>query len=369
MRAAALWPARREVGLVDHPEPALGSPHSVLVRTLEVGVCGTDAELCAFHMGATPPGSDYLVPGHEALGEVVEVGPAVAALRPGDLVVPSVRRPCARAHCPACRSGAQDYCVTGEFTERGLRGVHGFLTERFAEEEEFLYPVPAELREVAVLTEPLTIAEKALRQYLAVQRRLPWLTETDDEALLAGRHAVVLGAGPVGILGAMLLRSRGCEVWVYSREPASTPRAAIVEATGSRYLSAADVTLAELRGEAGEVALVYEAAGSSLLAFEMMGLLRRNAVMVITGVPRGGGAVPVPTDALMTDMVIHNAAVVGTVNAGREDFASATRDLEAFERAWPGAVRGIVTGRHGLDDFCACATARGPDAIKELIVL
>jgi glucose 1-dehydrogenase len=368
MIAAALWPGRRETGVVDHEEPVLGSPTSVRFRTLEVGVCGTDEELCSFHYPArTPPGSGYLVPGHEALGEVEEVGPAVTGLRPGDLVVPSVRRPCPRPDCPACRSGHQDYCTTGEFTERGLAGAHGFLAERVVEEEEHLFRVPPALRGVGVLTEPLTIAEKGLRQYLAVQRRLPWLRDAAEGELLAGTRAVVLGAGPVGILGCMLLRARGCEVSVYSREPESSPRAALVGSTGARYLSSADATVAALAAEVGRAELAYEAAGSPALAFETLGHLSRNGVLVLTGVPRGGGSIELPGDSLMTGIVVKNAILVGTVNAGREDFRAAIADLERFHRAWPDALRGIVTGRHRVGDFCRCATEKS--GIKEVIDL
>jgi glucose 1-dehydrogenase len=366
MRAAALWVDRKKVGVVDHEEPVLGSPTSVRFRTLEVGVCGTDAELCSFHYPATAPrGDGYLIPGHEAIGVVEEVGSAVTRLRPGDLVVPSVRRPCPRPDCPACRSGNQDFCVTGEFVERGLRGAHGFLAERIVEEEEYLFVVPRSLRDVGVLTEPLTIAEKGLRQYLAVQRRLPWLREAADAEMLAGKRALVLGAGPVGILGCMLLRARGCEVWVYSREPASAPRAALVEGAGAAYVSSSETTVAALAAEMGGIDLVYEAAGSSALAFDVLQHLSRNGVFVMTGVPRGGGGIEVPGDVLMTEMVVRNAMLVGTVNAGREDFDSAIRDLGAFVAAWPDAVRGIVTGRHALADFCRCATEK--NGIKEVI--
>jgi glucose 1-dehydrogenase len=300
---------------------------------------------------------------------VEEVGPGVARLRPGDLVVPSVRRPCPRPDCPACRSGNQDFCVTGQFTERGLAGAHGFLAERIVEEEEYLYRMPAALREVGVLTEPLTIAEKGLRQYLAVQRRLPWLEGAPESEVLAGKRAVVLGAGPVGILGCMLLRARGCEVWVYSREPASAPRAALVESTGAVYRSSTATTVSALAAEVGGIDLVYEAAGSPALAFDVLQYLARNGVFVLTGVPRGGGPIEIQGDPLMTGIVVRNAMLVGTVNAGREDFVAAIRDLEAFVAAWPDAVRGIITGRHQLADFCRCATDRSGDGIKEIIAL
>src|SRR5262249_39730994 len=140
---------------------AITQPDQVKLRILEVGICGTDKEICSFEYGTPPTGSDYLVIGHEALGEVVEVGAAVTHLAPGDLVVPTVRRPCSHAHCRSCQAGHQDFCETDDFTERGIKGAHGYLTEFVVDEAHYMNPVPRYLREIAVLVEPLTIAEKA----------------------------------------------------------------------------------------------------------------------------------------------------------------------------------------------------------------
>jgi threonine dehydrogenase-like Zn-dependent dehydrogenase len=349
VRALALWPGSRRTAVVDRPEPVLGSPTDVLVRVLEVGVCGTDAELCSSHIGTAPAGGDHLVPGHEALGEVLEVGAAVAGLAPGDLVAPSVRRPCAQPACAACRSRNQDYCESGEFTERGIRGAHGFLAERIVEDQRYLHRLPGSLRRVGVLVEPLSIAEKAVRQYAAVQRRLPWLAGRDDRALLAGRRALVLGAGRVGMLGALLLRQRGCEVWVYSREPADDPRVALL-------------------GEAvGGIELVYEAAGDAALVLDVLPQLGRNAAFVATGVPDAARRVDVAAGELLNRMVVANQLLVGTVNASHADFVAAVRDLEAVAERWPRAVSGIVTGRRELAEFCECAVRKR--GIKEVIVL
>ena len=162
MKAIAVLPGKREVQLRDHQMPKITSPTHVKLRMLEVGVCGTDREICAFEYGSPPDGNDYLVIGHESLGEVVEVGPEVKRLQAGDLVVPMVRRPCSHDHCLACKIERQDFCYTGDFTERGIKQAHGYMTEFVVDDERYMHVVPRELREVAVLVEPLTIAEKAL---------------------------------------------------------------------------------------------------------------------------------------------------------------------------------------------------------------
>src|SRR5437773_2081870 len=174
MRAVGVIPKNRQVGLLSHPAPRITAPTHVKIRTIEVGICGTDREICNFDYGTPPDGSEFLVLGHEALGEVVEVSSSTSQFKLGDLVVPSVRRPCPHHSCSPCRSDRQDFCFTGDFTERGIKMTHGFLTEYFVEEEKHLNFVPAELREVGVLVEPLTVAEKALAQVWQVQQRLPW---------------------------------------------------------------------------------------------------------------------------------------------------------------------------------------------------
>ena len=129
MKAVAVVPGKRQIQLIDQEPPRLTSPTQVKLRMLEVGVCGTDREICAFQYGTPPAGSEHLVIGHESLGQVVEVGPEVTRLARGDLVVTMVRRPCPHAECVACRAGRQDFCFTGDFSERGIKNLHGFMTE------------------------------------------------------------------------------------------------------------------------------------------------------------------------------------------------------------------------------------------------
>jgi threonine dehydrogenase-like Zn-dependent dehydrogenase len=368
MRAVAVWPERRRVDVVEREAPALRSATSVRLRVLDVGVCGTDGEICRFDYGGTPPpGEDHLVVGHEALGRVVEPGPAVSRLRPGDLVAPMVRRPCSLPECPACRAGHPDFCVTGAYTERGITGAHGVLAEEAVEDERYLVPVARELRDVGVLTEPLTVAEKGLRQFLEVRRRLPWLERASDEELMADRQALVLGAGSVGILGCMLLRLHGFRATVYSRGRSGDPKAVLVESLGAVYLSSEEVSAEEVARRTGGIDLVYEAAGASRLAFEALEHLGANGVFVFTGVPGRKHRIEIPGDALMGNLVLRNQTVLGTVNAGRVDFESAVRDLGRMRKAWPGALQAVITGRYPMERFCERAGAR--DGIKDVITV
>ncbi|MHB8078023.1 MAG: glucose 1-dehydrogenase [Candidatus Krumholzibacteriia bacterium] len=369
MKAAAVFPQQRELKVVDHPEPVLDSPTGVRLRLLEVGLCGTDREIAAFQYGTPPAGSAYLVIGHESLGQVVEVGRDVTRVRPGDLVVTMVRRPCPPPGCVACRAGRPDFCYTGNFTERGINGAHGFLTEHVVDDEQYMNVLPAALREVGVLTEPLTIAEKALAQVWQVQQRLPWAASADlARGAGAGHRAVVLGAGPVGLLGAMALVTAGFATTVYSRASGPHDKAALVRALGAVYIAAEDHTVDELPGLVGNLDLVYEATGASRVAFDLLRVLGTNAVFVFTGVPGRKGPIPLDADLLMRDLVLKNQVVFGTVNAPRAGYEAAVRDLGIFMARWPDAVRGLITGRYALEETARLLQGE-PAGIKNVIRL
>lgn len=352
MKAIAVRPQGQEVRLIEHEAPTLTGATQVKLRMLDVGVCGTDREICGFQYGTPPSGSAHLVIGHESLGEVIEIGPGVARLQPGDLVVTTVRRPCQHADCAACRNGRQDFCYTGDFHERGIGGLHGFMTELVVDEEQYMHPVPRALRAVAVLVEPLTIAEKALIQVGQIQDRLPWFNPAMPGC--AGhmrRRAVALGAGPVGLLGAMALINAGFDTWVYSRERAPNPKADVVTQIGAHYVSAEEQSIEQLAASVGNIDLIYEATGASAIAFEMMKALGVNGIFIFTGVPGRKAPITVDTDALMRNLVLKNQIVFGTVNAGNDAFQASIRDLTRFYERWPDAVRALITGRHPVERY------------------
>ncbi|MBM3822264.1 MAG: zinc-binding dehydrogenase [Verrucomicrobia bacterium] len=352
MRAVGVVPSRKEVRLIDHAHPQVLSGHEVKVRALEVGICGTDREICTFVYGSPPHGHDYLVLGHESLGCVLEVGDQVTRFKPGDLVVPSVRRPCEHIHCLSCQNDRQDFCWTGDFTERGIKMTHGFMTEFYVDYEKYFTYAPPELREVAVLVEPLTVAEKGMEQLWKVQERLPWLPSgAPSSARGLGKNAVVLGAGPVGILGAMLFKSQGFNTTVYSRSRKPNRKAELVESFGVPYLSSEEVSVEELAERVGNIDVVYEAVGKADISFNVLRVLGMNGAFIFTGIPGPHAPIPVQGDATMKNIVLKNQVMIGTVNADRAAFESAIANLGIFMKRWPDSVRAVITGRHGIDDF------------------
>jgi threonine dehydrogenase-like Zn-dependent dehydrogenase len=352
MRAVTVVPGRREVRVMDQPMPGLVRPTDVKLRILDVGVCGTDREICSFEYGTPPGGSDHLVIGHESLGEIVELGPGAGGVSLGDLVVPMVRRPCHHEHCRACRAGRQDFCFTGDIRERGIKEAHGFMTEFVVDDARYMNVVPRELRSVAVLVEPLTIAEKALIQLWELQHRLPWdCPHTAQGGRGHCHNAVVLGAGPVGLLGAMAFAVAGFETFVYSAEPEDHWKAGLVASFGATFVSAQTHTVDQLRERMGNIDLAYEATGNSRVTFDLLQVLGTNGIFVMTGVPGHKGPAAVDTDGLMRNMVLKNQLILGTVNAGQDAFQAAIRDIAAFMKRWPDAVRALITGRHPVEAY------------------
>ena len=368
MKAGAVFPGKHTVEIVSVNEPKISSPFQVKLRMLEVGVCGTDREIASFHHGTPPEGFEFLVLGHEALGEVVETGAAVTGLQAGDLAVPMVRRPCLHPGCVACRAGRQDFCYTEDFRECGIKQQHGFMTDFVVDEEQYIYRVPQELRAVAVLVEPLTIAEKALIQIHAIEQRLPW-----RRASCPGRPAhvrpcaVVLGAGPVGLLGAMALGNAGFRTYVYSREPASSERAGLARSVGAQYICSQVQPVEQLAKLVGNIDVVYEAMGATQMAFDVLKMLGTDGVFCFTGVPRHGEPISIDTPALMYNLVLKNQVVLGTVNAGPDAFEAAIHDLDVFYKRWPDAVGSLITRRYTIDEFREPIFDRS--GIKNIIML
>lgn len=359
MRAVAVFPGKREVRLIEQPRPPPVTGSQVLLKVLEVGICGTDREIGAFQYGTPPPGSDHLVLGHEALAEVAETGPDVTWVRKGDLVVPTVRRPCPHARCQPCHAERQDFCITGDFRERGIKEAHGFLQEWVVEDEEHLIKVPRKLSDVAVLTEPLTVAAKAAEQAQAVQQRLPW-----ERARV---RALVLGAGPVGLLGAMSMVVNHFDTFVFSLEPAASERADLVRSFTATYVSGQDVPLGELRKKVGTFDIIYEAVGVSKVAFAALEALGPNGLFIFTGIPAHGDPNPVDTDTLMRDIVLKNQLLLGTVNASRSSYELALRELEQGMFLFPQSVRALITHRTPIHEAPALIT--GQRGIKQVVQL
>jgi glucose 1-dehydrogenase len=328
--------------LDDVPEsgPELGS---VLVEALAVGVCGTDAEIASGEYGWAPPGRERLILGHESLGRVVDPGPSGFAA--GDHVVGIVRRP-DPLPCPNCAVGEWDMCSNGRYTERGIKQVDGFMAERWRIEPEYAVRVDKSLGLLGVLLEPTTVVVKAWEHIASIGRRTFWDPHT----------VLVTGAGPIGLLAALIGVQQGADVHVVDRAT-SGPKPSLVEALGARYHTG---SITEM-GLAPDV--VIECTGARALVRAAAEAAAAGAIICLTGV--GGPVVPdasSPT-TLLTDAVLKNLVVFGSVNANRRHYYRAAQVLAKADPTW---LERLLTRRVAPDAFTR-ALERSPDDIKVVV--
>jgi threonine dehydrogenase-like Zn-dependent dehydrogenase len=325
---------------------AVPAGRGVLVEVTRVGLCGTDREIAEGLFGEAPDGDDFLVVGHENLGRVVAVGPAVPPeIAVGGLVVATVRRPGSSEYD---RIGMQDF-TTDPARERGIRQLHGFLSECYVDDAAFVIPVPWRLGGVGVLLEPLSIVEKGLNQADEIQRRL---------RIWRPRRAAVIGAGSIGLLATLVLRLRRVEVTVLSRRTRPFRNIDLVEALGATYVSTTDTTLEAASAAHGPFDLVFEATGYSPLVFEAARVLGPNGVLILCGMPSETTTIPVEADTLLQGFVLDNKVMVGTVNSSPGDFRRGVEDMLRAEALHPGWLRQLLTTPiHGLDDTAGILAA------------
>jgi threonine dehydrogenase-like Zn-dependent dehydrogenase len=360
VKAIAVYPLQPgSIHLEDVPPPAVSDVaegRGVRVEILRVGVDGTDKEINAGEYGAAPPGERYLIIGHENFGRVLEVGPNVPdTIRPGGLVVASVRRPGA---CTYGAIGLQDFTTDDVYYERGINLLHGFLTEEYVEDARFVFPLPETLDEVGVLLEPTAVAEKGFNQAYEIQRRLKVWTP---------RRACVLGSGPVGLLMALAARLRGLELTVFSLPQRPYRNADLVEELGGAYVSSAETTLAEASAARGPFDLILDATGFSPIVWEAAEVLAKNGVLVLSSITGGERKAEIESDRINQGFVLGNKVMVGTVNASPADFRSGADDLIKAEALFPGWLSKLLTtpirGLERYDEMIRALT-EDRDAIK-----
>jgi threonine dehydrogenase-like Zn-dependent dehydrogenase len=344
MKAIAVIPGQpNSVHLTEAPMPKLADvPHGrgVLVKVLQIGVDATDREINDALYGNPPPGDKYLIIGHESFGQVVEVGPAVKDLAPGDYVSCTVRRPGGSLYD---QIGRNDITSEETYYERGINLRHGYLTEYFVDDCEYIVKVPQKLKHLGVLSEPASVCAKAIEQaYLAQHRLQVWHP----------RRAFVLGAGQIGLLATMMLRLRGLEVFTLARSAAPNRKATITEAYGATYVSTAKESMHDLATRVGKPDIIFECTGSATIAFQAMEVLGLNGALIWTSITGGNHQATIPADKINLQWVLGNKLLVASVNGNRKHFELGIQALAHGELAYPGVTEQILTNPiNGLDGY------------------
>ena len=374
MQAIVMMRGKPGAHAFDLPKPKLSRPDEVLVRVKEAGVDGTDYNMIRHNLQDMAEGRNEIVMGHEMVGVVEDVGRNVTSVAPGDTVVMTVRRGC--GICQPCLHNQSDMCMTGLYTERGIHKRDGFFTEFVVDQEQYVVKVPADLANIAVFTEPLSIAEKGIAQLRTIQSRFPWACEHPEHDFLAPdwggcKIALVLGAGPLGILAAALLRLAEVYTFVADIVSEDNPKVHLVEQMGANYVDARGRNPKEIVdlccGSSGRLDIVFEASGAAATAVELVNYMSRSSIYVMTGIPREELLIQVDAAQLVRQIVRNNQVVVGSVNSNRSHFEMALNDIPVINSRFGGLLEEMITHRFKLRDQDQIFSATDQKHIKTVI--
>jgi len=353
--------------------PEIKQPDDVLVRIKEAGLDGTDFNMLQHQLQDIAEDRDEITMGHEMVGIVEAVGSEVKTLGPGDVVTMTVRRGCGLCH--PCLHNQSDMCMTGLYTERGIHKLDGFLTRFAVDREQYIIKVPPELTRLAVFTEPLSIAEKGIEQIRIIQSRLPWACEHPNHDFLSDnwgmcKTALVVGAGPLGILATALLRLAHVNTFTSDIMPEDTPKARLVNDTGATYIdsrSKAPRELLDMCGLEGHLDIIFEASGAATTALELIPHMSRSSIYVMTGIPRDEILMQLDAAQILRQIVRTNQVLVGSVNSNRSHFEMALSDIGKMESRFHGMLSRMITHRYRLEDYEKAFGPRGPGHLKTVI--
>ncbi|ULQ55955.1 glucose 1-dehydrogenase [Flavihumibacter rivuli] len=334
-------PGTARLGEVPEPDASQGT---LLVEAVAVGVCGTDVEIVEGKYGWAPKGDDHLVLGHESLGRVIDPGPS-GGFKKGDLVVGIVRRP-DPVPCPNCAVGEWDMCRNGLYTERGIKEIHGFMSERWRIEPEYAIKVDPSLGLLGVLLEPTTVVAKAWEHIAYIGRRSYWEPE----------NVLITGAGPIGLLAALIASMHGLKVHVLDRM-VSGPKVNLVRALGATYHSG------KVTDIGFEPDLIMECTGVGQVIADSIHQLGANGILCLAGIGHGSTARMAEMTDLASAAVLRNNVIVGSVNANKRHWFKAGQHLARADRSW---LSKLITRVVAPQDFLS-ALQRQPDDIKVVI--
>jgi threonine dehydrogenase-like Zn-dependent dehydrogenase len=361
MKAIAIIPGTKNAFMTERPEPSVTAPDQIKLKILQVGICGTDREEVAGGRADPPPGSKELVIGHENFGRVVEVGSDVKSVKPGDYAMFTVRR-----DCEVCICGHHnDMCFKGEYTERGIKGRDGYQVEYAVDAERYLIPIPTEIRHIGVLAEPMSVSEKAINESVRIQcARLP---ESQPETWLRDKQVLVAGLGPIGLLAAFILRLRGARVLGLDIVDENTLRPQVLNKIGGQYVDGRKVKTGDLDDTFGQIDMIFEATGVASLEFELIDALGINGIYVLTGIPAGHRPLTVIGAPLLQQVVLKNQILLGSVNAGIDDFKRGIQELGQANRQYPEEIARVITRKVPVDSFQEVFTSHDAEDIKAVI--
>ena len=376
MKAIVMLRGKLGAHAFDLPKPKVSQPDEVLVRVKEAGVDGTDYNMIKHNLQDIAEGRNEIVMGHEMVGVVEDVGRDVTSVAPSDTVVITVRRGC--GICEPCLHNQSDMCMTGLYTERGIQKKDGFFTEFVVDQEQYVIKVPPDLAHVAVFTEPLSIAEKGIAQLRTIQSRFPWTCEHPEHDFLSPdwggcKIALVLGAGPLGIMAAALLRLAEVYTFIADIVSEDSPKVHLVEQMGANYVDARGKKSNEIVdlccGSSGRLDIIFEASGAAATAVELVNYMSRSSIYIMTGIPQEELLIQVDAAQFVRQIVSYNQVLVGSVNSNRSHFEAAIEDMPAIKSRFGGLLEEMITNRFKLEEYEQIFYSVDKNHIKTVIEL
>ncbi len=362
-RGVAAFPGSPSPRFAEIDAPSAAGPGQLLLRTLELGICGTDREILAAQQPLTPPGSDFLILGHECLAEVVESGTGVTGWKTGDLVVPIVRRPKSIAPTPGAPARRVDLLPLGAYTERGIVLEHGYSAPLSLDRPEFLFRIDPALKPVAVLTEPLAVTSKAINEASLLQQgRLGDLWQRQPPRVL------VTGLGPIGFAAVLGCLYRGWPTTIYGRDDPQRFRPGLARKLGAQYLFEKDACFEKLDAEAQGYDLILECTGQEEIVVAASAALASCGVIAWLGSARKPEPSTLNVAAMVRNGLLRNNVHVGCVNAAPRDFLDALAQLAGWQARDPASLSAVITARIPPDEALWHFEHRQPDGIKAVVV-
>ncbi|EZQ11064.1 MULTISPECIES: glucose 1-dehydrogenase [Acidianus] len=357
MKAIVVKPGTKGFELKDYDLREKLGDHQVMIKTLYNGICGTDRGIVSSKLSFSRPqdGFSELILGHEAIGMVKEVGDNVVSFRKGDYVVPIVRRGC--GECLNCKVGRSDFCETGKFVEAGIRGKNGFMREEFVDDEAYLVKVPEAIKDIGVLTEPLSNVVKAIDELFQVQRRMIWNCE---DGAYSCRNAFVIGTGPIGIFFSLMLKTFGFNVYLLNRRDPSPKEEYI-----SRKINATFINTSKGLSDLPKVDVIADTSGFPSAFIPLLNKMNKNSALILFGT-QSGDKTQIDAD-LITFFVENNIALFGSVNANKLDFKEAINYLTMWKEKYGDALSSMITTRVKPEEASKILLEKPSGEIKSVI--
>ncbi|MGE5806145.1 MAG: glucose 1-dehydrogenase [Ignavibacteria bacterium] len=363
MKSLTIKPGTAGITIKDIPEPQIKNDHEIKLKIHYVGICGTDRDQASGGRADAPQGAEELIVGHEMIGEVVDTGKEVHSPSIGDYGLFTVRRGC--GVCTPCKMRRSDMCYSGLYKERGIKSMHGFQAEFVIDKEDYFIGIPEEIKSVGVLTEPMSIAEKAIDEAVKIQAlRIPGFREKE---WFRKSRTLVAGIGSVGLLASFILSLRGSKVYGLDIVDENSARPSILKSLGGIYIDGRKISADNIDDTFGEMDFIFEATGIAKLEFQLTDALSRNGIYVLTGIPEGERPVTVMGNEIMREMVLKNQILIGSVNAAKEHYNMAVNDLLGAKKRWGNLPDKMITEKIPAGNFSDAFKSHSADEIKVVI--